>query len=57
MARMVGKQWDINICCERCNWPMLGKSPNRKVKTKYKRHLKRREKQQVEWEIKEEKEK
>lgn len=54
MARMIGKQRDIKVCCESCNWPMLGKSPNRRHKRKYLRHLKHRERQALKKEIKDE---
>lgn len=57
MARMIGKQWDVHVCHPQCAGADMGKSPNRKAKTLYKRHLKQQEKQRLKREIKEEREK
>lgn len=51
MAKMIGKQLDVKICHPQCAGADMGKSPNRKAKRKYLRHLKHRERQALKKEI------
>lgn len=53
MARMIGDQPDTHFCCRYC-WLQWGDSPKTKLKRKYKRHLKHRERRAVRKEIRDE---